>query len=75
MSPARYGVTGGACEEERMKRKTSEQLAIIAECLQDIWRELEPEDDDEAVYTATDHIESAVGELEEARMELARSGR
>nr|DAN44415.1 MAG TPA: hypothetical protein [Caudoviricetes sp.] len=58
-----------------MKRKTSEQLALIAECLQEIWRELEPEDSDEAVYNATDCIESAIGELDEARMELARSGR
>lgn len=58
-----------------MKRKTSEQLALIAECLREIWRRLEPEDDDEAVYAATDHIESAVGELEGARRVLAQSGR
>lgn len=58
-----------------MKRKTSEQLALIAECLREIWRGLEAEYDDEVTYTATDHIESAVGELEEARMALAQSWR
>ena len=58
-----------------MKRKTSEQLAIIAECLKEIWRELEPEDGDNAVYNATNCIESAICEPDDARVELAGSGR
>ena len=58
-----------------MKRKTSDQLAIIAECLRENWRELEPEDDDVAVYNATCCIDGAIGELDDARVELAGSGR
>lgn len=58
-----------------MKRKTSDQLAIISQCLQEIWRELEPEDGDDAVYNATSCIENAIGELNDARVELAGSGR
>lgn len=57
-----------------MKRKTSEQLAIIAECLKEIWRALEHEDDDRAVYNATDCIESVIYELDDARVELAGIG-
>lgn len=57
-----------------MKRKTSEQLAIISECLQEIWQGLEAEGDGEALYAATDRIENAVCELEGARRGLARCG-
>ncbi|WP_314639569.1 hypothetical protein [Stomatobaculum longum] len=57
-----------------MKRKVSEQLAIISECLQEIQRGLEDAGDGEVVYTASDRIESAACELEGARRVLAQSG-
>lgn len=58
-----------------MKRKTSEQLAIISECLQEIQRSLEDEGDEDFLCISADHIEVAIDALDEARMELAGSGR
>ena len=63
-----------------MKRKTSEQLGAILERLHEIWSELIDYEPGETVYVAenydaADRIESAIGELEEARMKLAGSGR
>ena len=63
-----------------MKRKVSEQLGAISERLHEIWSELIDYEPGETVYVAenydaADCIESAIGELEEARMKLAGSGR
>lgn len=63
-----------------MKRKVSEQLGAISERLHEIWSELIDYEPGETVYVAenygaVDHIESAIGELEEASARLARSGR
>lgn len=63
-----------------MKRKLSARLGAITDRLQDIWSELTDYETEEAVYVAenldlADHIESAIGELEEASAKLARSGR
>lgn len=58
-----------------MKRKTSEQIRAISDCLQEIWSELKHEGDDDFLCISADHIEVAIDALDEARMELAGSGR
>lgn len=58
-----------------MKRKTSEQIRAISDRLQEIWSELNHEGDDDFLCISADHIEVAIDALDEARMELAGSGR
>lgn len=58
-----------------MKRKTSEQIRAISDRLQEIWSELTDEGGEDFLCISADRIESAIGELEDASMELARSGR
>ena len=57
-----------------MKRKTSERIRAISDRLQEIWSELS-EGDDDFLCISADHIEVAIDALDEARMELAGSGR
>lgn len=58
-----------------MKRKTSEQLRAISDRLQEIWSELTDEGGEDFLCISADHIEVAIDALDEARMELAGSGR
>lgn len=47
----------------------------ISDRLQEIWSELTDEGGEDFLCISADHIESAIGELEDASMELARGGR